>query len=132
MSILNIPEWVGSERPTCEVDDEIVEDILNLWAHEIPTLGCCSGHGITPPSVVVPDLASAIHSYRLLPDWDILIWRLTKYKPDAVIGSEILDFIISQSLVTDASEEASVLIWADDTNENLAFVAKQQILGGKE
>ena len=37
------------------IDVEIVNVLKALWSHGIITLGCCSGHGKTFPTVIISD-----------------------------------------------------------------------------
>lgn len=50
-----IPSHLRVARDSCFIDKEIAPVIDFLWSLEVKTLGCCSGHDIIAPSVVIDE-----------------------------------------------------------------------------
>lgn len=81
--ILPRPEWSTRERGIC-VDACIAEAIQMLWANGIITGGCCCGHNLRNPSVVLDNAMTEEECQRTMQllrekdgrEWDVMQWRL--------------------------------------------------------
>ena len=73
------------ELRSVAVDECIVNEIKNLWQHEVQTLGCCCGHGKEVANVIIAEKYNedqikfvAKLLKRTGRSWEILQWRKSK------------------------------------------------------
>ena len=72
------------------IDECIAPVILALWAEEKQTRGCCCGHGLKNPSIVITkayhysdmELIQNIIKSMDDRDWDICQWQLVDVTPE--------------------------------------------------
>ena len=87
--VLTLPKDIDVDREhrNVSIDIDIVDEILYLWKNKIETLGCCSGHGKTNPSIVIEsgyndkgikEIESLLKKIDKTKTWDILQWRIKK------------------------------------------------------
>jgi hypothetical protein len=84
--VLGLPANIDThkEHRTVCVDECIVSVINKLWANNINTLGCCCGHGVRKPSIVISDgykKKDYKQIYKLIKsvdcrEWDIFQWQI--------------------------------------------------------
>jgi len=93
-AILTLPKWcdVGRENRTVCIDKCIVGVIVYLWAHGIETLGCCCGHNIKNPSVVVNSGQNVDCVFKVIRridsrDWIVCRWELVEHQMDNLGGN---------------------------------------------
>lgn len=86
--VLDLPDNIdtGKQNRTVSIDACIADAIKHLWNKEYETLGCCCGHGISSPSIIIADghgpqdiLAILLELSQVdKRDWDIYQLKLTQ------------------------------------------------------
>ena len=82
--VLAAPAHIPGKPNGICVDACIADAIRMLWSHKIGTGGCCCGHNLSNPSVVILETEDAARVKQLLTEndgreWDVMQWRLVKY-----------------------------------------------------
>jgi hypothetical protein len=88
-AVLEVPKHMQGilHKKTVCVDNCIAGSIRKLWENKITTLGCCCGHNIKAPSVIISDVYNKYEEYMFIQNllkiydgrnWDVLQWKLTK------------------------------------------------------
>jgi len=79
-AVIDVPDWVGSERQTVCIDACIVDHIKALWGARIWTLSCCCGHNGRFPRHVVVDQSDHAAAQTVLDergaDMQVMSWQL--------------------------------------------------------
>lgn len=85
--VMPLPENIdtGKQNRSIACDECIVPVIEELWKNKVQTLGCCCGHNMMNPSIVVAngyddDEIREIEEIIKSVDeriWDIFQWRIT-------------------------------------------------------
>lgn len=86
--ILSLPNFIKpfkqGNKETVSIDDDIVVAIKELWQAGIITLGCCSGHDLRNPSIVIHEgyddemidkIKKKLYSYTDKKKFEIYQWR---------------------------------------------------------
>ena len=80
-----ILETGRTDRPTICVDACIAPVIKHLWDNGIETLGCCCGHNVEIPSVILDEhMRGKEETVRYLigeidtREWRVLMWQLVE------------------------------------------------------
>ena len=79
--ILNLPDNIAKHRDdrTVCIDREIVDVIKYLWKNNINTFGCCCGHKMMKPSVIIEKDTDKVK--KIISEVDNREWEILKNKP---------------------------------------------------
>lgn len=108
--VLPRPSWSAREQGIA-VDVCIADAIKMLWRHGVITSGCCCGHNLIKPSVVVDIKEHAMFAAKLLQehdgrDWDVMIWSLCTITAEGAIAALPANYYASFSPMRSSSAAA--------------------------
>lgn len=77
--ILEAPKWSQKKNGIC-IDSCIVEQIKALWAAGIVTRGCCCGHNLKGPSVIIDETENPKNALSILRENDNRKWTVQRFE----------------------------------------------------